>query len=177
MTAITDIRLPIDWESFGWSPTPTLDGVTLDMGDPAWSWTPAAPAFAVLTTEKKMGTPVEGFSVDHVVLLVPDLERAIAGLGRIELAPRLRMEVSGRPAAFFRVGPVLEVIEAPVRGESLYGLALSFDGSLESLALTWKSRGLDVGTIKPAVQRGRRIMTVHGLDAGLAVMSADGVAP
>ena len=177
MTAITAIRLPIEWEMFGWPDIPDLSGVTLRTGDPAWAWDPAAPAFAVHTIEPASGEPVEGFGVDHVVLLVPDLERAISRLDRINVAPRLRMDVSGRPAAFFRVGPVLEVIEAPVRDASLYGVALTTDESLESLSLAWASRGLDVGSVKPAVQRGRRIMTVHGLDAGLAVMSADGAAP
>ena len=176
MTEISGLQLPIDWEQFGWPEAPNLAGVKLRTGDPAWFWTPSAPAFAVHTIAEPEGEIVEGFGVDHVVLLVPDIDRAMATLGRIELSPRLRMEVSGRPAAFYRVGPVLEVIEAPVRDASLYGVALTTDGSLETLALAWRSRGLEVGTIKPAVQRGRRIMTVHGLDAGLAVMSPDGSA-
>ena len=176
MTAITGVRLPIEWEMFGWPDTPDLSGVTLCSGDPAWAWDPAAPAFSVHTIEPTTGDAVEGFAVDHVVLLVPELERAISRLDRINVTPRLRMDVSGRPAAFFRVGPVLEVIQAPVRDASLYGVALTTDESLESLSLAWRSRGLDVGSVKPAVQRGRRIMTVHGLDAGLAVMSSDGAA-
>ena len=182
MSTITGIRLPIAWTDFGWHATPTLGGVALSTGDPAWSWHPAAPAFGIHVgddngvTDEAAATHVPDFTIDHVVLLVPDIDAAIDTLGRIDLTPRLRMEVSGRPAAFFRVGPVLEVIQAPVRDASLYGLALATILSLESLALTWKSRGLEVGTVKPAIQPGRRIMTVHGLDAGLAVMSADGAA-
>ena len=78
-----------------------------------------------------------------------------------------------RKAAFFRVGPVLEVIEAPVRQASLYGIAVTADESLESLSLSWKAKGLQLGEIKPAIQPGRRIMTLHDVDAGFAVMSPD----
>ena len=120
------------------------------------------------------GRNVEGFEVDHVVLMVPDLNRAITTLGRIYLSPRLRMTIPGdRKAAFFRVGPGLEVIEAPVRQTSLYGIAVSAEESLESLSLSWKARGLQVGEIKQAIQPGRRIMTLHDVDAGFAVMSPD----
>ena len=192
VSTITGIRLPIAWTDFGWHATPALGGIVLSTGDPAWSWHPAAPAFAIhvsndgLVRDHKaidggdsitgdaVAADVPDFSIDHVVLLVPDIDSAIDTLGRIHLTPRLRMEVSGRPAAFFRVGPVLEVIQAPVREASLYGIALATTRSLESLSLTWKSRGLEVGTVKPAIQPGRRIMTVKGLDAGLAIMSADG---
>lgn len=176
-TAITGIRLPIDWTAFGWPERPSLGGIVMSTGDPQWSWVPAAPAFPVAVDATQEGSDVEAFSVDHVVLLVPDLDAAVATMGRIGLDPRLRMTISGdRPAAFFRVGTVLEVIEAPVRQTSLYGIALTHDGSLESLALAWRSLGLTIGDVKRAIQPGRRIMTVHDLDAGLAVMSHDGAA-
>jgi hypothetical protein len=68
---------------------------------------------------------------------------------------------------------VIEVIESPVRQASLYGVAITSEIPLESLSLEWRSRGLDVGSIKPAIQPGRRIMTIRDLDAGLAFMSAD----
>lgn len=174
MTQITSVRLPIDWTQFGWPSEPTLGSITLATGDPAWMWSPASPAFAVHTFEVPAGHPVHEFAVDHIVMLVPDLDAAIATLGRIHVAPRLRMKVSGRPAAFFRAGTVLEVIESPVRDAAIYGLAITSSRSLEAVSLTWKSLGLEVGTIKPAIQPGRRIMTVHGLDAGMAVMSEDG---
>ena len=174
MTVLTSLRLPIDWTVFGWPETPRLDGITIETGDPAWGWEPAAPAFPTPVLEPATGNDVESFTIDHVVYLVPDLERATATLGRTGLDPRLRMPVGGRPAAFFRAGPVLEVIESPVREPSLYGIALATTESLESIAIEWKARGLSVGTIKPAIQRGRRIMTVHDLEAGFAVMSSDG---
>lgn len=178
VTRITTLGLPIDWTAFDWPATPSLDGITLTTDDPRWGWEPAAPAFGIRTMEAVTGEPVADFSVDHVVMLVPDLDAAVATLQRAGLTPRLRMTISrGRPAAFFRVGTVLEVIQAPVRDASLYGVALTTQGSLEALALTWKGLGLTVGDITPAVQPGRRIMTVHGIDAGLAVMSGDTAVP
>ena len=178
VTRITTLCLPIDWTAFAWPSAPSLGGVTLVTDDPRWAWEPAAPAFPLRTMETANGDPIEGFSIDHVVLLVPDLEAAVSTMERIGIAPRLRMTLrGGRPAAFFRVGTVLEVIQAPVREASLYGIAVTTDGSLESLALAWKGLGLEVGDITPAIQPGRRIMTVHGLDAGFAVMSADAAIP
>jgi hypothetical protein len=170
---ITALRLPIDWTLFGWAPSVSAGGVTLHTGEPAWSWDPGAPAFSVPTMVSEPGTAADEFWVDHIVLLVPDLDGAINTLGLVGMSPRLRMPVGGRPAAFFRAGPVLEVIESPVRDASLYGIALATSLSLESLALEWKALGLKVGTIGPAIQKGRRIMTVYEMDAGLAVMSQD----
>ena len=83
------------------------------------------------------------------------------------------MAVRGRPAAFFRVGPILEVIESPVRRAALYGVVLTTEEPLESVVLRWRSMGRDVTDPKPAIQPGRRIFTVRATAAGLAVMSPD----
>ncbi|GMR02011.1 MAG: hypothetical protein BMS9Abin20_0337 [Acidimicrobiia bacterium] len=173
MTSLAGLALPIDWTTFGWPVTPRFGDVTCSTGDPKWAWDGSAPAFAIPTFELPEGLPVDSFTVDHVVLLVPSLDEAIATLSQAGCEPRLRMAVQGRPAAFFRVGPVLEVIESPVRHASIYGLALATDTSLEALALEWRSRNLHVGDVKSAIQPGRQIVTVHGLDAGFAVMSGD----
>ena len=173
MTSIDAIRLPIEWTMFGWDTSPRLGGVTFTTGDPGWSWTDAAPDLAITTFDATPGAEVESFVVDHVVLLVPDLADTVGSFSQVGLEPRLRMDVRGRPAAFFRAGPVIEVIESPVRQASIYGIALSTELSLESMSLEWRSRGLSVGEIKPAIQPGRRIMTVHALDAGFALMSSD----
>lgn len=173
MAHIIGIELPIEWSEFGWPERPDLSGITLTTGDPKWTWDPAAPAFEIHTLPPHEGAPVEGISVDHVVLLVPSLSAAIATLGRVGLAPRLRMNVGNRPAAFFRAGPVLEVIESPVRSTAIYGMAVTTDEPLDTLALRWRSRGLSIGPITRAIQPGRRIFTVHDLDAGFAVMSQD----
>lgn len=170
---IIGLELPIDWTEFGWPERPHLDGITLTTGDPKWTWHPAAPAFEIHTMPPHDGESVDGVSVDHVVLLVPELEAATSTLERAGLMPRLKMKVGGRPAAFFRAGPVLEVIESPVRTASIYGIAVTTAEPLEVLALRWKSRGLSVGPITKAMQPSRRIFTVHDLDAGFAVMSPD----
>lgn len=167
------LQLPIEWEQFGWSDTPRLGDIVLTTGDPKWAWTPASPAFEIHSMQVPDAEPVDGFVIDHVVLLVPSLEAAIATLDRVSLSPRLKMTVGGRPAAFFRAGPVLEVIQSPVRQASLYGIALTAEESLESLAISWRSRGLSIGDVKPAIQPGRKIFTVHDLDAGFAVMTPD----
>lgn len=167
------LQLPIDWTLFGWPVTPGLGAVTLTTGDPKWAWEPAAPALEIHTVDVEAPSRLDGYVVDHVVVLVPDLDAAITRFDRIGLGPRLKMKVAGRPAAFFRAGPVIEVIESPVRQSSIYGIALTTAKSLESLALEWRSLGLSVGDIKNAIQPGRRIMTVHDLDTGFAVMSPD----
>jgi hypothetical protein len=56
----------------------------------------------------------------------------------------------------------------------LYGVALVTTEPLETVILNWRSRGLDVTDPTPAIQPGRRIFTVRGTAAGLAVMSPDG---
>jgi len=173
MTSIAGLQLPIDWTSLGWSASPDLGGITLETGDPKWAWTGRAPALSIHIFEPTIGDPVAMMSVDHIVVLVPDLDRAIGKFSRAGLEPRLRMKVRNRPAVFFRAGPVIEVIESPVRQASLFGIAVTSEIPLETLSLEWRSRGLDVGPIRPAIQPSRRIMTIRDLDAGLAVMSPD----
>jgi hypothetical protein len=173
MSVLTAIQLPIDWTLFNWPEIPQLGGIALTTGDPKWAWEPSAPAFPLHTMQQPQATAIAGVAIDHVVLLVPDLDVAISRFDHIGLAPRLRMQVGGRPAAFFRAGSVVEVIESPVRQASIYGIAVTTDHSLETLALEWKATGLAVGTVKKALQPGRRIMTVHDLEAGFAVMSTD----
>jgi len=173
MTSIAGLQLPIDWTSLGWPAMPILGSITLDTGDPKWAWTDSAPALAIHVFEPGVGHTVQDMTVDHIVVLVPDLDVVIGKFSRVGLQPRLRMTVRERPAAFFRAGPVIEVIESPVRQASLYGIALTSEVPLETVSLEWRSRGLDVGEIRPAIQPGRRIMTIRDLDAGLAIMSPD----
>jgi hypothetical protein len=173
MSSLVGLRLPIDWSTFGWPVNPAFGEISFATGDPQWAWSDKAPDFGIETMENPRGHSVDGIVVDHVVLLVPSLDDAITTLGSIGLDPRLKMEVGGRPAAFFRAGPVLEVIESPVRAASIYGIAVAAEEHLETLALRWRAMGVSVGDIKPAIQAGRKIFTVHDLDAGFAVMSQD----
>lgn len=170
---LSAVQLPLPWPAFGFPESFATRSTTLLTGDVAWSWDDTAPGFDIPACRPASGTPVEGWDLDHVVLLVPDLEEAVTVMEDIGHAPRLRMSVSGRPTAFFRVGPVLEVIESPVRGPALFGLALVTDEALEVVVLRWRSMGLTVSDPRPAIQPGRRIFTVKETEAGLAVMSSD----
>jgi hypothetical protein len=170
---LTSIQLPIQWEQFGFPGTLQTGPTTLRSGDPAWSWDIPAPDLGIPSVEPTLGEECAGWDIDHAVLLVPDLDIAITTL-QPAAAPRLRTTVKDRPTAFLRVGPLLEVIESPVRAPALFGIALVTTHSLTTTVLEWRSRGLDISDPQPAMQAGRRIFTVRGLDAGLAVMSPDG---
>lgn len=173
MPTLTHLRLPLPWDEFD-LPNPLATRTTvLSTGPIGWAWSPTAPDFGIETVGHTQGTTAEGWDLDHVVLLVPDVENAIAVLGAAGLSPRLRLDVRGRPTAFFRVGPLLEVIQSPVRAPSIYGVALVTEEPLEVVALRWRSMGREVTDPKPAIQPGRRILTVRAVEAGFAVMSPD----
>ena len=171
---LTTLQLPIPWESFGLPPVLQTETTCLIDGPPAWAWDGPGPELDIPLIAEERGETAAGWSLDHVVLLVPDLNTATEEITKVAGPPRLRSLVRNRPAAFYRVGPLLEVIESPVRSPALYGLALVTTQSLEVTVLNWRSRGLDVTSPQPAIQPGRRIFTVKGTEAGLAVMSPDG---
>jgi hypothetical protein len=173
MPTLIHLRLPLPWDEFDLPNPLQTRSTVLSTGEIGWAWDGPAPGFDVAVIDPVEGTAQPGWDLDHVVLLVPDLEDAIGVLGEAGLAPRLRMEVQGRPTAFFRVGPLLEVIESPVRAPAIYGVALVTEEPLEVVALRWRSMGRDVTDPKPAIQPGRRIMTVRAVEAGLAVMTPD----
>lgn len=173
MATLTTLQLPLPLDEFD-LPSPLQTRTTAIVnGPPAWAWSESAPDFPVETCESSSGTPAEGWDLDHVVLLVDDLNAAVATMAQIGESPRLRLEVKGRATAFFRVGPLLEVIESPVRQPALYGFALVADEPLEVLALRWRSMGRDVTEPRDALQPGRRIFTVRATETGFAVMSPD----
>lgn len=173
MATLTALQLPLPWDEFDLPSPLQTRSTTLIEGPPAWAWDTTAPQFPIEPCQLEPGASAEGWDLDHVVLLVPDLAEAISRMEAIDEKPRLRMPVNGRPAAFFRVGPVLEVIESPVRQPSLYGVALTTDQPLEVLALKWRSMGRDVTDPKDAIQPGRRIFSVRATEIGFAVMSPD----
>jgi hypothetical protein len=121
--------------------------------------------------------PNGAVGVDHVVVTTPDLDRTIAA---IEAAgPRLRRirdtQLAGRPArqAFFRFGPtVLEVVGGVAPGgdgpATWFGLTIDVDDLDRTAAVL----GDGLGTIKAAVQPGRRIATFRQRQLGLSVAVA-----
>ena len=170
---LTALSLPIPWAELGLPDPLQTRNTVLTYGDIGWDWKPSPPEFPIPISAALEGEVVSGWDLDHVVMLVPDLDEAVVIVSQLGLAPRLRIEVGRRPTAFFRVGPLLEVIESPVRAPALFGVALVTEEPLEVVALRWRSRGRDVSDPKPAIQPGRRIITVRDTEAGLAVMSPD----
>jgi len=167
---IRHVRLPIDWSGLGFSDPWDGGAVVVSTGERAWSWEEEAPRLAVAEAgPPPPAVPKAGWGIDHVVLLVPDLEDAVAAIGR---EVRGRTEVRGRSTAFFVVGTVLEVIEEEsVDRPLLHGIALETSTPLREVADLWRDAGFDVADPHPAVQPGREIFSVNATRAGLAVMT------
>jgi hypothetical protein len=172
--ALTGLRLPIDWARLGLDAPWRGRSTTVAQGAIAWSWSVALPDLGIAGfVPDDRPRSHQGWDVDHVVLLVPDLEAAVTELRAAGAALRLRLDVRGRETAFFRMGTVLEVIGTEVPAPRLYGTALVTEQPLEDLAATWRDAGLDVSDPRDAIQPGRRILTVRDAGAGLAVMSPE----
>ena len=169
---LTTISLPIPWEGLALPEPIQFDRTAVTYGDVGWAWSGNMPNLGVAVCDPSRGEAVAGWDLDHVVVLVPDLDAAVAEFtARTALSPVLRMRVKGRPAAHYRVGPLLEIIESPVRAATLYGIVLVTTEPLEVLALRWRSMGRDVSGPTTALEPGRRILTLRDTEAGLAVMT------
>jgi hypothetical protein len=123
--------------------------------------------------------PNGALAIDHVVAMSPALERTVRALQAAGLDLR-RIREQPTPAgaprqAFFRLGAeILEVVQEPdgavergggaARSARLWGLALV----VEDLDRAVEVLDPHVGSIRPAVQPGRRIATLRR-SAGLAV--------
>ncbi|MGB3476645.1 MAG: glyoxalase [Mycobacterium sp.] len=116
-------------------------------------------------------------SIDHVVLLSPNLPRTVEALGAVGLqSRRVRdAELGGRPMrqVFFRLGAViLEVVGSPDTAadgpSSLWGITYVV-ADIEATASFFGERTLPV---KDAVQPGRRITTLRHRDLGMSVRTA-----
>ena len=119
--------------------------------------------------------------IDHVVVLSPDLERTTSAFdaARIERRRVREVETDDGPLrqGFFRLGEViLEVVEhgkiepGPARFWGITFAVANLDAAAELL-------GDRLGTIRDAVQPGRRIATVRrsaGLGLPVALISARG---
>jgi hypothetical protein len=121
-------------------------------------------------------------AIDHIVAVSPSLDRSVRALQAAGLdLRRVREEPTpaGAPRqAFFRLGAeILELIQEPAdvavragghdRPAFFWGLALR----TQELERTVEFLGANVGSIRPAVQPGRRIATLRR-SAGLAVAVA-----
>jgi hypothetical protein len=124
-------------------------------------------------------------AIDHVVAFSPALDRSVRALEAAGLDLRTIREQptpAGAPRqAFFRLGAeILEVVQepdgvverrsGPARPARLWGLALA----VEDLDRAVEVLGPNVGSIRPAVQPGRRIATLRraaGLTIPVALIS------
>ena len=122
--------------------------------------------------------PNGAVSIDHVVVLTPDLERTCDALERAGIRLR-RVREAGTPErpvrqAFFRLGEViLEVVWSPESAAaSFWGLVVVVEDMERAADLL----GERLGEVRDAVQPGRRIGTVRrsaGLSVPLALMTPE----
>jgi hypothetical protein len=129
-------------------------------------------------------------AIDHIVAATPSLDRSVRALQDAGLDLR-RIREQPTPAgaprqAFFRLGAeILELIQEPDdviahaggadHPARFWGLAVS----VADIDRTVRLLGAHAGSIRPAVQDGRRIATVRrsaGLAVALALMSAPATA-
>lgn len=116
-------------------------------------------------------------AIDHIVLLSPDLDRTVASLAAVDLAPRRERngELGGRPIrqVFFRLGEViLEVVGSPEPSgdgpSTLWGITYV----VSDIDATAAHFGDHTAPVKDAVQPGRRITTVRHKSFGMSVRTA-----
>jgi hypothetical protein len=124
--------------------------------------------------------PNGAVELDHIVLLSPDIDRTIAAFGAVGLDVRRQRE--GDPAqygfaavqTFFKAGePIVELIG---------GKEASGDGPTGFFGLAWTVSDIDalpgrygpsgLGSVKDAVQPGRRIATLRHKEFGMSVATA-----
>jgi hypothetical protein len=140
-----------------------LDGIPTTRSD-AISTAPAAHPNGVTT-------------IDHVVLLSPDLDRTVESLAAVGAVPRREREgqLGGRPIRqiFFRFGEVIvEVVGSP--GPASQGLSTLWGityvvADIDATAAYFGDR---TAPVREAVQPGRRITTLRHHELGMSVRSA-----
>jgi hypothetical protein len=141
------------------------------------------PVDGIATTRSDAAAPAPAehangvISIDHVVLLSPNLGRTVAALAAVGVEPRRERDgqLGGRPVRqiFFRFGEVIvEVVGAPeATGEApstLWGLTYVVT-DIGAAAAFFGDR---TSPVKPAVQPGRRITTLRHQDFGMSVPTA-----
>jgi hypothetical protein len=147
------------------------DGLAIVSADDAHAPRPAAGAGPAPVRH-----PNGALAVDHVVALTDDVDRTAAALEAAGLPlRRVRRPPESPVAQAFHVAGtlVVEVVQAPGRAPSLWGLVVVV-ADLDAAAGLLGDR---LGRIGAAVQPGRRIATVRrdaGLSTALALMTPRG---
>jgi hypothetical protein len=149
-----------DGEGDGPPGTPALDGLPTTMGPvPSPAGAPAHANGAV--------------SLDHVVVLSPDVDRTTDALAAAGIDLRRVRPVGSQPARvqhFFRLGETILELVGPARPDGdgparFWGLAFT----VADLDATAAALGPAVSAPRPAVQPGRRIATLRHRDLGISV--------
>ena len=147
-----------------------IDGLDADEID-GLATVPAPPA------PGSVAHPNGAIGIDHVVILTPDFDRTAAALERTGLALRRVRDAGGFRQGFRRIGAaILELVEAagaPPGPSRFWGLVVI----VPDLDALQQRLGDRLGTIRPAVQPGRRIVTLRdsaGLSTRLAFMDPEG---
>ena len=113
--------------------------------------------------------------LDHIVVATPDIARTTAAFGSIDVDERRTRDTVAADASplrqrFFRMGTIIEVIGPPDPNPDggparFWGLALVSD----DLDRTAEQLGDRLGSVKDAVQPGRRIATLRTRELGISV--------
>ena len=116
-------------------------------------------------------------SIDHVVLLSPDLGRTVASLAAVGVEPRRERvsELRGRPIRqiFFRFGEVIvEVVGSPDTASEGPSTLRGITYNVADIDATAAFFGDRTTPVKDAVQPGRRITTLRHQDLGMSVRTA-----
>lgn len=158
----------------GWS----LRGVALRGVEPGTCEVDGIPTTVSGASQAQPASHPNGVtSLDHLVLLSPDLDRTKVALGDLGLEPRRERDGELGGAAirqvFYRLGAViLEVVGSPgtSSGEpsSLWGITYVSE-DIDASAAFFAEKA---SPVKEAVQPGRRITTVRHRDLGMSVRTA-----
>jgi hypothetical protein len=139
----------------------SISGITATDID-GLSTTPASPPRQQISVTHPNGAT----RIDHVVIATPDFERTAKALDAAGMPLKRTRDAGGFRQGFRRLGPaILELVEAKTAPEgpaTFWGLVVIVN-DLDALAERMQDR---LGTIKNAVQPGRRIATLRS-EAGL----------
>jgi hypothetical protein len=116
-------------------------------------------------------------TIDHVVLLSPDLGRTVESLAAIGVDPRRERdsELGGRPIRqiFFRLGEVtVEVVGSPATAGEGPSTLRGMTYVVTDIDATASFFGDRTAPVKDAVQPGRRISTLRHQEFGMSVRTA-----
>jgi hypothetical protein len=178
--ATSDARTGIVGWSLGGLPSggsfDDVDGVPTTRSRPGGDIGPRSrPGGAVAATPATHANGVT--TIDHVVLLSPDLGRTVESLAAVGLNPRRERdgELGGRPIRqiFFRFGEVIvEVVGPPGTTSDAPSNLWGITYVVADIDATAAFFGDHTAPVKDAVQPGRRITTLRHRELGMSVRTA-----